>query len=140
MSAGRRTRRALVAWVVVLTGLTGCAGPSPDLAPETAERLQEAVDGVVRAAVEGRFDDAGAALLATRTTLEEAADAGQVSAARYRLIEDALRRTELELAALAAVGDAGAGPAEQGDPESSRPGDAGEKVPPEHSNAGGGDK
>jgi hypothetical protein len=117
--------------VLGLTVLTGCAG-APDLAPETAERLQEAVDGVVLAAVQGRYDDAGAALLATRTALEEAADAGQVSAARYRLIEDALRRAEVEVAALVA---AEADPAEQGDPGSSDPGETG---PPEHSNSGGG--
>ena len=142
MIAGRLARRVLIAWVVGLIVLTGCAGSPPDLTPDAAERLQEAVNGVVQAAVEGRYDDAGAALLATRAALDEAADAGQVSAARYRQIEDALQRAEVELAAVVVAVEA---PAPEEVPVAdesagSGGGGSGDNGPPDHSNAGGKDR
>ena len=147
MRASAGVRLALVLWLVGLVGLTGCARAQPELAPDAAERLQHAVNAVVQAVVEGRYEDAGTAARDVRAALEEAADAGQVSIARYRQIADALWRTETELAAL--VADPDAEPAEEAAPDSSGPGgsddgpdgrgpETGEKGPPEHANSGRG--
>ena len=71
------------------------------------ERLQTAVDDVVTAAEQGRYEDAVAAAAEVRTVLESAADDGRLSVDRYRTIDDALTRTEAELTAVIQADGAG---------------------------------
>jgi len=99
----RRSVAGLVG-VLLLVSLGGCA--SADLAPTAAEQLQAAVDDVVTAAEQGRYDDAVAAAAEVRAALESAADDGRLSVDRYRTIEDALTRTEAELTAVIQAADA----------------------------------
>lgn len=100
--AGRSVTALAVA--LLLATLGGCA--SVDLAPTAAEQLQAAVDDVVTAAEQGRYDDAVAAAAEVRAALESAADDGRLSVDRYRTIEDALARTEAELTAVIQAADA----------------------------------
>ena len=106
MKAPARRSVAALAGVLLLATLGGCA--SVDLAPTAAEQLQAAVDDVVTAAEQGRYDDAVAAAAEVRTALESAADDGRLSVDRYRTIDDALTRTEAELTAVIEAAD-GAG-------------------------------
>lgn len=145
MMTGLRSRVVLASLLVSLVGLTGCSQPTSDMTSAAAEQLQEAVDSVVQATAEGRYDSATAELARTRTLLDEAADAGQLSVSRYRMIDDALRRTEAELATVIAAVDAPAPEEEQqvADVSGGSGGGgsgSGEKSPPAHSNAGGNDK
>ena len=94
--AGRSVTALAVA--LLLASLGGCA--SVDLAPTAAEQLQAAVDDVVTAAEQGRYDDAVAAAAEVRVALESAADDGRLSVDRYRTVDDALTRTEAELTAV----------------------------------------
>jgi len=102
--AGRSVTALAVA--LLLVSLGGCA--SVDLAPTAAEQLQAAVDDVVTAAEQGRYDDAVAAAAEVRAALESAADDGRLSVDRYRTIDDALTRTEAELTAVIQAADAAA--------------------------------
>ena len=105
MKAPARRSVAALAGALLLVSLGGCA--SADLAPTTAEQLQAAVDDVVTAAEQGRYEDAVAAAAEVRTALESAADDGRLSVDRYRTIEDALTRTEAELTAVIQADGAG---------------------------------
>ena len=98
MKARARRSVAGLFGVLLLVSLGGCA--SADLAPTAAEQLQAAVDDVVTAAEQGRYDDAVAAAAEVRAALESAADEGRLSVDRYRSIDDALTRTEVELTAV----------------------------------------
>ena len=98
MNAPARRSVAALAGVLLLVSLGGCA--SADLAPTAAEQLQAAVDDVVTAAEQGRYDDAVAAAAEVRAALESGADDGRLSVDRYRTIDDALTRTEAELTAV----------------------------------------
>lgn len=92
----------MLAAALLAGGLVGCSAGS-DLSEDAAARLHEGVAAVVSAAEAGRYEEALAAAAVVRTQLARAADAGEVSVARYRLVDDALTRTEAELAvALAA--------------------------------------
>ena len=106
MNAPARRSVAALAGALLLVSLGGCA--SADLAPTAAEQLQAAVDDVVTAAEQGRYEDAVAAAAEVRTALESAADDGRLSVDRYRTIEDALTRTEAELTAVIQAADAAA--------------------------------
>ena len=106
MNGPARRSVAALAGALLLVSLGGCA--SADLAPTAAEQLQAAVDDVVTAAEQGRYEDAVAAAAEVRTALESAADDGRLSVDRYRTIEDALTRTEAELTAVIQAAD-GAG-------------------------------
>ena len=130
---------ALVSLLVGLVGLVGCSQPSRDISADAADRLQRGGAAVVQAVVEGRFDGATAELARMRALLDEAADAGELSVARYRTIDEALRRTEAELALVIAA-DVAPPPAEE-EPVADASGDSGggaasDKGPPDHSNAG----
>lgn len=88
---------------LTLTGLlVGCSA-APDLSERAADRLGGAVSEVVAAAEDGRYEAAVAGLVAVRSELDRAADAGEVSVERYRQIDAALARTEAELAAAIAA-------------------------------------
>lgn len=140
---GSRIRFLLASLLVGLLGLAGCSQAPRDITAEAAEQLQEGVDAVVQAVVEGRLDGATAELARTRALLEEAADAGQLSVARYRTIDEALLRTEAELALVIAAGVAPP-PEEAEEPVTEESADSGggdsDKGPPDHSNAGGKDR
>lgn len=115
-TSGRRLVALLVGAVLATGGAAGCAPTSADLAPQAARELQVAVDELVRAVAQGRYDAAGHAAREVRETLEDVADAGQLTASRYRQIDDALTRTEHELAAAIAAQEQGpAGPEESGE-------------------------
>ncbi len=105
MKAPARRSVAALAGALLLVSLGGCA--SADLAPTTAEQLQAAVDDVVTAAEQGRYEDAVAAAAEVRAALESAADDGRLSVDRYRTIDDALTRTEAELTAVIQADGAG---------------------------------
>lgn len=116
MSHGRvRALAVAVLTAALLAGAGGCAASS-DLSEAAAERLQDAVAGVVAAAEGGRYDEALARAAAARTELEWAADAGELSAQRYRRIDEALTRTEAELDAALAAASAPAAPAAAQEP------------------------
>ena len=119
MKAPARRSVAALAGVLLLVSLGGCA--SADLAPTAAEQLQAAVDDVVTAAEQGRYDDAVAAAAEVRTALESAADDGRLTVDRYRTIEDALTRTEAELTAVVQAAD---GEAQETSPATETPGTA----------------
>lgn len=105
----RATVAVAVAVVLLAGGLGGCAAES-DLSADAATRLQHEVAAVVAAAESGRYDEALASAAAVRTQLERAADAGELSVERYRLVDDALTRTETELTAALAAAAAAADP------------------------------
>ncbi|MBB2921688.1 mucin-associated surface protein [Cellulomonas cellasea] len=84
--------------VALVLVLVGCAQP-PELDADRAGALQSAVLTVSEEAAAGRYDAAQAALAQVREQLEAAADAGEVSTARYRQVDDALDRTGQEVAA-----------------------------------------
>lgn len=98
---GSRRRLARL-WPAVTTAavlaLSGC-GEQTDLGSDAAAELQVAVRDVAVAAAEGRYDAATTAAAEVRAALDRAADEGAVSVGRYRAIDDALTRTEAELAA-----------------------------------------
>src|SRR5665648_139285 len=119
VNAPARRSVAALAGALLLVSLGGCA--SADLAPTAAEQLQAAVDDVVTAAEQGRYEDAVAAAAEVRAALESAADDGRLSVDRYRTIEDALTRTEAELTAVIQAAD-GAG--QETTPATETPGDA----------------
>ena len=139
---GSRIRFVLASLLVGLLGLSGCSQAPRDITADAAEQLQEGVDAVVQAVVEGRLDGATAELARTRALLEEAADAGELSVTRYRTIDEALLRTEAELASVIAASVAPP-PAEEV-PVADGSGDSGggdsDNGPPDHSNAGGKDR
>jgi hypothetical protein len=85
---------------VLVAGLLlgGCAARA-DLAPHTAGELQQSVLELTQAVADGRFEVAGARLADLRRELAAAADQGDVSATRYRMIDEALTLTEAQLAA-----------------------------------------
>ncbi len=87
--------------LVIVVGLAGCSAP-PDLSDTAAARLQEAVADVTVAAADGRYEEAIDQVARVRAELERAAEAGELSIDRYRRIDDALTRTETELAAILA--------------------------------------
>ncbi len=133
-----------------LTGLTACARPSADITPAAAAQLQEAVEALVRPVADGRYEGAEAQLARTRAILYEAADAGQLSVARYRSIDDALRAVEAELGTMVAaldttaadeegepVSDAASGPKGSGGSGGGSGSGSGGKGPPDHANPGG---
>lgn len=93
-----RTRAALGPALAVLLALAGCAAP-PDLDADRAGALQAAVLTVSQDAAAGQYAAAQESLADVRRDLERAADAGEVSTARYRTIDDALDRTADELTA-----------------------------------------
>jgi len=105
VKAPARKSVAALAGALLLVSLGGCA--SADLAPTAAEQLQAAVDDVVTAAEQGRYEDAVAAAAEVRAALESAADDGRLSVDRYRTIDDALTRTEAELTAVIQADGAG---------------------------------
>jgi len=153
--------RGSIAVALAATLLSACSAP-PDLTTEAAEELQAAVGEVVQASAQGQYEAARSAATEARTLLEEAAEAGQVSADRYRLIDEALTRTEQELTALltaagtepsadasptaepeqVAEPDPGPGSGDDEPPGGpSRGGPPSDSTgPPDHSNAGGKDK
>lgn len=103
--ARRRTGLALGgALVAVLLALPAC-GSSADLEAEAAAALQDGVLRVTEAAAAGRYDDADAGIAELRDELESAVDAGQVSAPRYAVIDDALDRTADEVSAARAAAE-----------------------------------
>ena len=75
----------------VVLACAGC-GSSPELAADRAQALQESVLAVTQAASEARWADAQSLLAETQTALDDGADAGEVSTARYREIDAALDR------------------------------------------------
>ncbi|MBO1750322.1 hypothetical protein J4G33_00730 [Actinotalea sp. BY-33] len=83
--------------------LGGCAAPS-DLSEDAAGALQAAVLDLHRAAAEERYDAAEVAATEVRAALDAAAEAGEVSVARYRQIDAALVAAEEELAVVAGRG------------------------------------
>ena len=97
--------RAAAAGLVLASALVlaGCSGPVPDLSASAADQLQAGVLAVAQAAAAEQYDVAAAALIEVRTALEAAVGAGEVSAARYRTIDEALVVTETELAAAEAA-------------------------------------
>ena len=97
--------RAAAAGLVLASALVlaGCSGPVPDLSASAADQLQVGVLAVAQAAAAEQYDAAAAALIEVRTALEAAVGAGEVSAARYRTIDEALVVTETELAAALAA-------------------------------------
>lgn len=101
------TRRLLPVVLGALL-LGGCAAPASDLSAEAATELQAAVLEVAQAAEQGRFDAASEAAEQVRSALEAAALAGDISVARYALIDDALRRTVEEIEAADAAAEAAA--------------------------------
>jgi len=119
VKAPARRSVAALAGALLLVSLGGCA--SADLAPTTAEQLQAAVDDVVTAAEQGRYEDAVAAAAEVRTVLESAADDGRLSVDRYRTIDDALTRTEAELTAVIQAAD---GTGQETTPATETPGGA----------------
>lgn len=118
------TRRGWGA-VAVLTGglvLGGCADAQPDLAADAAEDLQAAVVELAEASAQGRWDAAEEGVARVRAVLEEAAQEGDISVARYANVLAALERTEEELVAAQAT-DASAGAAETTGPDAAQGGD-----------------
>ncbi|WP_258723367.1 hypothetical protein [Cellulomonas sp. NS3] len=97
MRAGRTGALLAPALGLVLV-LAGC-GQGAELDPDRAGVLQQAVLTVSEEAAAGRYDSAQAALAEVRDELETAVDAGEVSTARYRQIDDALDRTDQEVTA-----------------------------------------
>lgn len=93
--------RAAATGLVLASSLVvaGCSDPAPDLSAAAADQLQAGVLTVAQAAASEQYDVAAAALIEVRTALEAAVEAGEVSAARYRTIDEALVVTETELAA-----------------------------------------
>ena len=79
--------------------LVGACGAPVELAGGTADDLQQRVLAVTEAAAAGQYDVATAELEEVRARLEAGVDEGDVSAARYRVIDDALDVTAAELAA-----------------------------------------
>jgi hypothetical protein len=78
--------------------VAGCSS-EPDLAADRAHTLQLAVLDVTEATAAGRWADAQVLLEKTRTELDEGADGGEVSTARYRQIDTALDEVQSQLAA-----------------------------------------
>lgn len=89
--------RLVVAVLVAGALLAGC-GSSPELAPSAAGELQQSVLEVTQAAADGRFELAAAGLADVRQELIAAAEQGDVSADRYRTIDEALTAAEAQLA------------------------------------------
>ena len=94
----RRAAGAPIGAVALVLLLAGC-GARQELDGSTQAVLQDGVLAVTEAAAAGRYDVAEAELVEVRTDLEAAVDAGQVTATRYRLIDDALDRATVELTA-----------------------------------------
>ena len=108
-----RLRMSGIAVVLgVALAVAGCAG-APELTDDRAHTLQQSVLGVTQAAAEGRWDDASVLLTAARTELDEGADLGEVSPARYRAINAALVEVQTDLDAEKARADAAQAAAEQ---------------------------
>ncbi|WP_315098838.1 mucin-associated surface protein [uncultured Cellulomonas sp.] len=99
--------RRRVGWtaLVVASALAcaGCADAAPDLDADRARTLQESVLAVTQAAAESRWSDAQGLVAQTREALDQGADAGEVSTARYRQIDAALDGVESDLAAAVAA-------------------------------------
>lgn len=99
--------RRRVGWtaLVVASALAcaGCADDAPELDADRARTLQESVLAVTQAAAESRWSDAQGLVAQTREALDEGADAGEVSTARYRQIDAALDGVESDLAAAVAA-------------------------------------
>ncbi|MFS0700365.1 mucin-associated surface protein [Cellulomonas sp. 179-A 4D5 NHS] len=111
MSAGRA--RALLAPALALVVVLAGCGQGAELDAERAAALQQSVLTVSEEAAAGRHGAAQAALAQVRSELEAAVDAGEVSTARYRQIDDALDRTDQEVSAALAAQAAAQAAAEQ---------------------------
>lgn len=95
----RRLRTTVVALVVGGSlALSGC-GSASDLDDRSAQELQAGVLSVTQAVAAHRYDAAEAAVEKVREHLEAAVDDGNVSASRYRLIDDALDEVYDEIVA-----------------------------------------
>lgn len=98
MIALSRLTARVAGLLLVAAALTACAGPAPELAPPTAEKLQSGVLEVSTAAAAGDFTGAQSALTAVQADLLTAAAAGQVSAARSAAIQSAINLVTADLA------------------------------------------
>lgn len=107
-----RTRALLAPALALLVVLAGCS-QGAELDAERAAALQQSVLTVSEEAAAGRHDAAQAALAEVRSELEAAVDAGDVSTARFRQIDDALDRTDQEISAALAAQAAAQAAAEQ---------------------------
>lgn len=97
----RRPLRTMLTSALVGGALAvgGCGvAHEPELAPEAAEALQDAVHAVAVAAAQGRHDAAAAALTDVRAALDAAVENDDVTVQRYREIDTAIQRTEELLA------------------------------------------
>lgn len=111
MRAGRSGALLGPAFTLVLV-LAGCS-QEPELDADRARALQQAVLTVSEESAAGRYDAAQAAVTQVREELEAAVDAGEISTARYRQVDDALDRTGQEVAAALAAQAAAQAAAEQ---------------------------
>lgn len=131
MSARRSTfARAAIAVVVLSAALSGCAGTPDDLAPATADRLQDGVRSVTAAASAGDFASAQAALDSLQADLLDAASAGDVTGSRSAEIQSAINLVgaDLDAASEAAIEAAKPTPTPTPTPtEDSRPGKGDDK-------------
>ena len=92
----RRRLSASVVLVVALT-LAGCGAQTVDVAAGRVSSFQQSVLEITQAVAAGQLDAAESALSTFRDELEEAVDRGDVSAVRYRQIDDALDEVSTEL-------------------------------------------
>lgn len=100
-----RVRRWVAAAVVVGVMVTSACGAGTELDSDRARELQSLVAGITQASADGRYDAALALVGTARREAEVGADAGDLSASRYREIDDALDLVESELAAAQAAAE-----------------------------------
>ncbi|HEY3439052.1 MAG TPA: mucin-associated surface protein [Actinotalea sp.] len=116
MTATRAGRRRTAGLAVVLAAglaLSGCGHARPELEPGRAAAFQREVFAITQAVAAGQFDTAQAGVQRLRTALDLAADDGQVSAPRFRVIDTALDQVTTELATAVQQRDAELAAAEQ---------------------------
>ena len=91
---------AVVALVVTLAVLAGCARSAPDLADDAATRLQQDVLTVTQASAVGDLAAARAALDALTSTVTSGRESGEISAERQTEIEASIAAVSADLATL----------------------------------------
>lgn len=104
---------AVVALVVTLAMLAGCARSAPDLADDAATRLQQDVLAVTQASAVGDLAAAHAALDALTSSVTSGRDSGEISAERQTEIEASIAAVSADLTTLEQAAAAEQAAAEQ---------------------------